>query len=294
MQDDFERRIGTSERPDLPIALVIGAGGMGMATARRLGQHCRVVLADLSAERLARGEAALHEDGVDAVGVRCDVTDPASVAQLAEFVASRGQLRTLAHVAGLAPTMGDWDLILNVDLVGAALMERAILPLASAGTAAVFISSLAAHSATPPTPAIARVLDDPLAPDFTERLAALVPERNSLQAYAYAKGGMIRMVRQRAFDWGQKGARIVSVSPGLIATPQGAQEFQGPNRERKLDRLRRTPLAREGTMVEIVDAIEFLASSRASFISGTDILVDGGAMAASQPEKGPYGSIGQP
>ena len=289
MQDDFERRIGTSERPDLPIALIIGAGGMGMAVARRLGQHGRVVLADLSEERAARGEAGLREDGVDAIGVRCDITDPASVAQLAQFVAGRGQLRTLAHVAGLAPTMGDWDLILKVDIVGAALMERAIAPLAVVGTAAVFVSSLAAHSAPSPTPAIARVLDDPLAPDFTERLGALIPERTSMQAYAYAKGGMIRMVRQKAFDWGQKGARIVSVSPGLIATPQGAQEFQGPNRELKLERLKRTPLGREGTMVEIVDAIEYLASSRASFISGTDILVDGGAMAATQREAGTFG-----
>lgn len=123
-------KTGTSDRPDLPIALVVGAGGMGMSTARRLGQSHRIVLASLTAAKMAQREAALREDGIDATGVQCDVTDAASVARLAAFVAEKGPLRTLAHVAALSPSMGDWRTILSVDLIGVANIERAMLDLA--------------------------------------------------------------------------------------------------------------------------------------------------------------------
>jgi NAD(P)-dependent dehydrogenase (short-subunit alcohol dehydrogenase family) len=273
-------KIGASERPDLPIAVVIGGGGMGMSTARRLGQTCRVVLASLTADKNAARQAALREDGIDAVAVQCDVTDPASVAGLAKFVADRGRLRTLAHVAALSPVMGDWRTLLRVNLVGTALMERAMLTLAQQGTAAVFVSSLAGHSPMPPSPEVIAVLDDPTAPDFLERLDILVREQTSVMAYTLSKLALNRMCQRRAAAWGRQGARIVSMSPGMIATPMGALEFEGPNRQSKLNLLQRTPLGREGTMTETADAIEFLASDRASFITGTDLLVDGGAAAA--------------
>ena len=273
-------KTGTSERPDLPVAVVIGGGGMGMSTARRLGQHCRVVLASLSAEKNPQREAALREDGIDAVAVQCDITDAGSVAELARFVSGRGRLRTLAHVAALSPTMGDWRTLLKVNLVGVVLIERAMLELAGQGTAAVFVSSLAAHRAQAPSADVLELMDDPLAPDFFDRIEALVPEHTSIAAYGLSKAAMNRMCRRRAAAWGRRGGRIVSMSPGLIATPMGAQEFQGPNREHKLGILARTPVGREGTMVETADAIEFLASDRASYITGTDLLVDGGSAAA--------------
>jgi NAD(P)-dependent dehydrogenase (short-subunit alcohol dehydrogenase family) len=273
---------GTSERPDLPIALVIGGGGMGMSTARRLGQTCRVVLASMSASRNAERQQALFEDGVDAIAVRCDITDPASVAELAAFVSGRGRLRTLAHVAGMSPSMGSWREIMSLNLIGAALMERAMLTLAGPGTAAVFVSSLAGHPANPPTAEVTAVLDDPLSPQFFERLEALVVEKTSHAAYALSKFALNRMCRRRAVAWGRRGARIVSMSPGMIATPMGALEFAGGSREIKLNLLQNSPLGREGTMVETADAIEFLASDRASFITGTDLLVDGGVAAATR------------
>jgi NAD(P)-dependent dehydrogenase (short-subunit alcohol dehydrogenase family) len=273
-------KTGTSERPDLPIAVVIGGGGMGMSTARRLGQHCRVVLASLSAEKNPQREAALKEDGIDAVAVQCDITDPGSVAELAKFVAARGRLRTLAHVAALSPSMGDWTTLMKVNLVGAKLIEAAMLGLAEPHTAAVFVSSLAGHRNEPPSAEVFKVLDDPLAPDFLPRLEALVPEHDSRTAYGLSKIALNRMCRQRAAAWGRKGARIVSMSPGMIATPMGALEFATASREIKLGLLAKTPLGREGTMIETADAIEFLASERASFITGTDLLVDGGVNAA--------------
>lgn len=275
-------KTGTVERPDLPIALVIGGGGMGMSTARRLGQSHRIVLASLSAEKNPQRQAALRGEGIDAVATQCDITSDRSVARLTEFVAAQGRLRTLAHVAALSPSMGDWSAILAVNLIGATRIERMCLDLATSGTAAVFVSSLAAHRSDLPDGKVLAALDDPLDADFFERLDRLVADRNPVLAYRYSKQALIRMCRRRAPDWGRKGARIVSMSPGLIATPMGALEFAGPSGDLKRDLLRRTPLTREGALTETADAIEFLASDRASFITGTDLLVDGGTLAATR------------
>jgi len=275
----------TNERPGLPIALVIGGGGMGMSAARRLGQTHRVVLASQSAKKNTEREAALREDGIDAVAVQFDVTDPDSVTALTEFVAARGSLRTLAHVAGLSPSGGGWRELFSVNLIGTALMERACLELAVPGTAAVFVSSSAGHLAEPPGPEIAAVLDDPLTPGFFDRLDEVIAEEEQtpLQAYRWSKWALNRMCRRRASAWGAKGARIVSMSPGPIATPMGARELDGPSREVKLSLMRKLPIPREGTMVETADAIEFLASDRASYITGTDLLVDGGIVSTTRP-----------
>ena len=172
---------GTNQRPGLPIALVIGGGGMGMSTARRLGQSHRVVLASQSAGKNADREAALREDGIDAVAVQFDVTDANSVAGLAKFVAGQGPLRTLAHVAGLSPSMGDWHRLFQVNLIGTALMERACLALAFPGTAAVFVSSSAGHLPLPEPPPgdVVEVLDDPLTPGFFDRLNKVIRDRRA-------------------------------------------------------------------------------------------------------------------
>jgi NAD(P)-dependent dehydrogenase (short-subunit alcohol dehydrogenase family) len=278
-------RTGTNERPGLPVALVIGGGGMGMSTAHRLGQSHRVVLASRSAKKNVEREAALRQDGIDAVAVQFDVTDPGSVAELKEFMAGRGPLRTLAHVAGLSPSGGGWHELLRVNLIGTALMERACLELAVPGTAAVFVSSSAGHLAEPPGPEIVAVLDDPLTAGFFDRLDGVVAKKDQtpLQAYRWSKYALNRMCRRRAAAWGAKGARIVSMSPGPIATPMGARELDGPSRDVKLSLMRQLPIAREGTMVETADAIEFLASDKASYITGTDLLVDGGIVAATRP-----------
>ena len=220
---------GTNERPGLPIALVIGGGGMGMATARRLGQSHRVVLASQSATKNADREAALREDGIDAVAVQFDVTDPDSVAGLAKFTAGQGPLRTLAHVAGLSPSMGDWRRLFSVNLIGTALMERACLELAFPGTAAVFVSSSAGHLSEPPAPDIAAVLDDPLGPDFFGRLDEVIAdgEQTSLQAYRLSKWALNRMCRRRAGRLGGQGRADRLDVAGADRHPDGRQGARG-------------------------------------------------------------------
>jgi NAD(P)-dependent dehydrogenase (short-subunit alcohol dehydrogenase family) len=223
-------RIGSSERPDLPLAVVIG-------------------------------------------------TDFESVQALAEVVTRAGGLGVLAHVAGLSPSLGDFRSIMRVNLSGAALVAEALLPLTQQGSVAILIASLAAHNFTP-SDAVIEILHEPTADDLVVRLENAVGLESATpqMAYAYSKWGLLSLVRGSVTTWGARGARIVSLSPGLIATTQGALEFQKSEGKRRMFQL--SPLKREGTMLEIADAVEFLASPRASFISGTDLLVDGGLSSA--------------
>jgi NAD(P)-dependent dehydrogenase (short-subunit alcohol dehydrogenase family) len=271
--------LDSSEREDLSLAVVIGAGTMGMAVARRLAQRHRVLLADLRGDHAEAQAAAMRAEGCDVRALACDVTDPAAVAALAGKVAELGGLGVLAHVAGLSPSLGDYTTIMRVNLTGVALVAQTLLPLARQGSAAILIASLAAHNFRPSVEAIA-VLQDPAAPDLAERLAAVIGAEKATpqMAYVHSKWGILSYARKHAAVWGAKGARIVSLSPGLIATTQGALEFEKSPGKRAM--YEKSPLAREGTMLEVADAVEFLASERASFISGTDLLVDGGLAGA--------------
>ena len=268
---------GSSERPDLPLAVVVGAGGMGIAVARRMAQRFRVLLADLDGAKAEAEAARMRGEGMDATAIACDVTAPDAVATLAQEVARAGGLGALVHVAGLSPSMADYATIMRVNLGGPVRVAEVLLPHVLPGSAAVLISSMAAHL-QPPTPEAQAVLRDPAAPDLAERLARVLgDEATPASAYTHSKFGLLLYVRRQAAAWGKRRARIVSLSPGMIATPMGAQEFAQSEGKRRM--FAASPLAREGTMPEIADAVEFLVSPRASFISGTDLLVDGGLSA---------------
>lgn len=265
-------------RPGLPIALVIGAGGLASAIARRLGQRYRLAVADKSLEQAETLSCKLADEGMDIVPIQCDVTDAKAVKNLAHSVSGLGPLKVLVHVVGLSPSMADGPTIMKVNLIGAALMEQEMRRLAGSGTAAIFIASLAAHTSSPPEPLIS-LLDHPLTSNFLDQLQNAMNEPLTPQlSYGLSKFALIRMCERQASAWGKIGARILSVSPGLIATPMGALEFKGS--PQKYDLLAKTPLARQGSMIEIADAVEFLSSDKASFITGTDVLVDGGIKAA--------------
>ena len=184
----------------------------------------------------------------------------------------------------LSPSMADWRTILAVNWLGAMRIERAFHTRAGQGSVAIFISSLAAH-APPPEPEAIALFDAGPLDDAIARLEAATAGHEPADAYRLSKFAMNRMCRRRAAAWGARGARIVSLSPGLIATPMGALEFKGS--PGKVALYEKTPLAREGTMIEIAAATEFLASDAASFISGTDLLIDGGLSAALQFPESP-------
>jgi NAD(P)-dependent dehydrogenase (short-subunit alcohol dehydrogenase family) len=273
-----ETRTG-SARPELPLAVVVSAGGIGSALARRLGQRNRLLVVDKDARALEQAVGSLAADGYDATGALCDITDPASVAALGKTVGAAGPMRILAHVAGLSPNMADWRSIMTVNLVGAARVAEALVERAGEGTAALFVSSLAGHVPPEPSAQVLAVLDAPLAPDFLDRLAAAEPsEVTSHRAYSLSKRGLNRMCRAKAAQWAERGGRINSLSPGPIASPMGA--FENARSPIKAEMLKKMPLRREGTMLEVADAAEFLTSDRASYITGIDLLIDGGSMAS--------------
>lgn len=270
--------IGSSDRPDLPLAVVIGAGGLGQAVARRLGLDYRVMLVDRDEAHLARQVEALRHDGYGAMGQRCDVTKAEDVAALAVAAAAAGPVLALANVVGLSPSMGDFRAIMSVNLIGAARIAAAFCPIMTPGGAAVFISSSAGHM-SPVADALWPLLEQPLADGFLPELETALGEGASpATGYALSKAALNRLCQREAAVWGARSLRINSLSPGLIATPMGALEFVRSPAKGKL--LAAVPLAREGTMLEIANITAFLLSGAASFISGTDILADGGMIAA--------------
>jgi NAD(P)-dependent dehydrogenase (short-subunit alcohol dehydrogenase family) len=263
------------------IAVITGGGGdMGLACARRLGRTHDLLLAELDARRLDDARAALATAGIEAEGQRCDVSDPDEVAALARRCAARGELGALVHTAGLSPSMANGARIWTVNLVGTAHLVEAFRPLARAGTAAVLIASQAGHFARGgATPELEALLDAPLTPDLIERLERLSPGLLTPEgAYGGSKYGVIRMAEREASAWGAVGARIVSLSPGIIDTGMGQQEYAAQPLMAMM--VERTPLGRMGTDDEVAAAVEFLCSEAASFVTGTDLLVDGGSTQA--------------
>ena len=267
------------------VGVVTGAGrGMGRACADRF-QHTTdvLVLVDLDPDGLAEAAATLGEGAAEAVAVVADVTDPGALGDLADRIAGLGTLGPVAHAAGISPTMADWHRILTVDLVGTARLVDACTPLVRPGTAMVCFASMAATlMGSAVDPAVDVVLDDP-GPDLPERLQAVVGPglEEPGTAYALAKRGVQRLVRRAARDWGPMGGRINSLSPGIIDTPMGRQELA---RQPMMPVMRdHTPLGRVGTADEIAGATAFLCGPGASFVTGTDLLVDGGCVAGLEP-----------
>jgi len=251
----------------MTVTVITGAAsGMGRLCVEALrGTADQLVVVDLEAPAI---------DGV--LAMTCDVADPAAVATLAERVHGLGPFRSLAHAAGVSPTMADPRRVMEVDLVGTALLLDAFEPMVGPGSSAVCFSSSSAYQIAlqgidPDTQAL---VSDPRAPGFLDTVADRFTD--SGLAYAWAKRGVIAVAARAAVAWGRRGGRVNSLAPGLIDTPMGRQEFdQQPMMQVMLDK---TPLDRLGRSEEVAAVVAFLLSEQASFISGIDVLVDGGML----------------
>jgi NAD(P)-dependent dehydrogenase (short-subunit alcohol dehydrogenase family) len=270
----------TSSAPS--VAIVTGAAsGIGAACAARIvGTDDVLLLADVNEAAVASRAAALAGRGTTCVPVVVDVTDPAAVQELADRAAASGDLRRVAHVAGISPTMGDWRRILDVDLVGTARLIAAIRPLVVDRTAIVCFASMAAYLNVQANPAADAAIDDPLSGKLFAAYEAALGDAapDAGVAYAWAKRGVHRLVRREAATIGPQGARICSISPGMIDTPMGRQEYEQQPMMKVLEDM--TPLRRVGRAEELAAVTTFLLSDDASFVTGVDVLVDGGACAA--------------
>jgi NAD(P)-dependent dehydrogenase (short-subunit alcohol dehydrogenase family) len=254
-----------------------GTGGMGKATAIRLAKKGALLLADMNEERLAQTAAELKEEhGATIVEYMvADISKRESVKELADKAASMGELAGLVHTAGLSPTMADWKKIMEVNALGTAYILDEFINIAGPKTAAVMISSMSAHM-VPATPEIREAVKNPLVDGFMNTMEAMT--KGTPQAsYPFSKLSVIEMVKDLAWAWGEKGARVNSLSPGTIDTQMGRQEKEQSHQMAAL--LAHTPLRREGDADEIAKVVEFLLSDAASYVTGTDILVDGGTIA---------------
>ena len=253
--------------------VVLGAAsGMGAAAARQLAGRGPLLLADRNADRL---KDIAGELGGEVRTIACDITSQANVDAL---VKETGELGSLILTAGLSPTMAPGRPIFEVNLLGTNRVIQAFDAIIRPGSAAVCFASMAGHMA-PVVEAIDAVLDAPDSPTFFDDLAATgidVDEPGT--AYTFSKRGVMRLVRRQAGSWGPRGARITSISPGIIDTEMGRQEYE--NQPAMADMVKMSGLGRQARPEELAAVAVFLCSEDASFITGTDILVDGGACAA--------------
>ncbi|OMC22761.1 SDR family oxidoreductase [Mycobacterium sp. SP-6446] len=261
------------------VLTVIGVGGMGQAIARRLGAGKTVLLADYSDETLVAVAESLTADGHHVESRSVDVASAQSVHGLAEYAASLGSVTQVAHTAGLSPSQAPAEAILAVDLLGVALVLDEFGEVIAPGGAGVVIASMAGH------------MFPPMGAD-QERALAHNPPSELLQldfisgitdpnlAYPIAKQANHIRVRAASAHWGRRGARINSISPGVISTPMGQQELASPVGDGMRAMVAMSATGRLGTPEDIAAATAFLLGPDASFITGTDLLVDGGVIAA--------------
>ncbi|MFE4171905.1 SDR family oxidoreductase [Streptomyces sp. NPDC056909] len=265
------------------IAVVIGVGGMGQAIARRVGPGTHLLLADFNEETLETATGQLRGEGYEVTSQTVDVTSRESVAALAKRAASLGEVRYVVHTAGLSPAQAPVPAILAVDLLGVALAAEEFGEVVAPGGAGVVIASMAGHNYPPFSPE--QTLELATTPaDELLGLPVANPDNfpHGGAAYAFAKRANLVRVQAASVTWGARGARINAISPGHIATPMGNTESGGANGAIIQAMIDGSNAKREGTPADIARAAEFLLSPGARFISGSDMLVDGGVIAALQ------------
>lgn len=270
------------------VVVIIGAGGIGLAIARRQGFGKTVLLADFNEQTLSTAAKSLQEASYTVATQVVDVSSRASVRSLADTATKLGDVVNVVNTAGLSPNMAPVARVLEVDLYGSALVfeefERVIAP----GGAGLIISSMAGHM----LPALTPEQDHALAFTPADELLALpflqpdaVP--NSMIGYMMAKRANNLRVQAAAISWGARGARVNSISPGIIATPLAQHELNSPIGDGYRAMIAASPAGRMAPPEEIAIAAGYLLGPDAGFVTGSDLLIDGGVIAAMRAGKLP-------
>lgn len=261
--------------------ILTGAGQIGMAIARRTGYEMKIIIGDKRMENAAGIAETMNQAGFDTVPVQMDLSSRQSICELINTAQQYGNITMLINAAGVSPSQATVEEILKVDLYGTAMLLEEIGKIIKTGGVGVTISSQSGHR----LPALGAETDRLLACTSTEELLhleILQPShiRDSLHAYQLAKYCNTKRVMAEAVKWGRRGARINSISPGIIVTPLALDEFNGPRGNFYKNMFAQSPAGRPGTADEVANVAELLMGNRGAFITGSDILIDGGATAA--------------
>ena len=263
------------------VVILTGAGQIGMAISRRVSMGKKLVIGDKSR---ANGEAItkiMNEAGFDAVFVECDLSSRESILNLISEAQKYGDIVHLINAAGVSPSQAPIETILKVDLYGTAVLLEEVGKVIKAGGTGITVSSQSGHR----MPALGAEIDEQLATTPTEELlnlSVLQPEniRDTLHAYQLAKRCNVKCVMYEAVRWGERGARVNSISPGIIVTPLAIDEFNGIRGDFYKNMFAKCPAGRPGTADEVATLAELMLDSRGVFITGSDFLIDGGATAS--------------
>lgn len=263
------------------VMILTGAGQIGMAIARRMGYGKKIVIGDKNPDNAQAVAKIMNDAGYDADAVEMDLSSRESIKNLIAKAQEYGDITMLANAAGVSPSQAPVEAILKVDLYGTAVLLEEVGKVIREGGVGVTISSQSGHR----MPALTPEEDEQLACTPAEELLELdilQPEniRDTLHAYQMAKRCNEKRVMAESVKWGEKGARINSISPGIIVTPLAIDEFNGPRGDFYKNMLAKCPAGRPGTADEVANVAELLMSDKGAFITGADFLIDGGATAS--------------
>lgn len=263
------------------VVLWTGAGQIGMAIARRVGFGKQILVGDKSFENATAIAKIMTEAGFDCEPYEMDLSDKDSILSMISKAQEMGEITTLINSAGVSPSQAPIEAILAVDLYGTAVLLEEVGKVIAPGGVGVTISSQSGKR----MPALTADEDRQLALtpcDELLDLPLLQPENvnDTLHAYQLAKRCNEKRVMAEAVKWGEKGARINSISPGIIVTPLAIDEFNGPRGDFYKNMFAKCPAGRPGTADEVGALAEFIMGPNGAFITGSDFLIDGGATAS--------------
>jgi NAD(P)-dependent dehydrogenase (short-subunit alcohol dehydrogenase family) len=263
------------------VIVVIGSGQIGQAIARRVGVGKHVLLADLRAENANAAAEVLENAGYEVSVATVDVSSRESVQALVQKATGIGDVTGLIHAAGVSPTQASPSTILKVDLYGTALVLEEFGNVIAAGGSAVVIASQSGHRLPPLTVEQNKALATTPVEELLG-LPFLQPDQvtDSLHAYQISKRGNSLRVMAEAVRWGKRGARVNTISPGIIITPLAKDELTGPRGEGYRRMIEISAAGRAGTPDEVGIVGALLMGPDGGFITGSDFLMDGGVTAA--------------
>lgn len=263
------------------VIVLIGTGLIGVAIARRVGSGRHIILADLRQENADAVAKTLTNAGFDVSTALVDISKRGSVHRLVETALAKGSITGLIHAAGVSPSQASPETILHVDLYGTAVILEEFGNVVAEGGSAVVIASMSGHR----LPALTPEQDKALAVTPPEELLSLPflqldKVKDSLHAYQLSKRGNALRVMAEAVKWGRRGARVNTISPGIIITPLANDELNGPRGEGYRRMIDLCPVRRAGNADEVANVAELLMTSAGAFITGSDFLMDGGVTAS--------------